>query len=44
MSVMLEIMDLLNTHTNIVLDDTGEQTGGKREGGRGGREAGGTSS
>jgi hypothetical protein len=24
MSVMLEIMDLLNTHSHIILDDTGE--------------------
>jgi hypothetical protein len=31
MSVMLEIMDLLNSHSHIILDDTGE---GQRGGGR----------
>jgi hypothetical protein len=30
MSVMLEIMDLLNSHSHIILDDTGE---GQRGGG-----------
>jgi len=33
MSVMLEIMDLLNTHGHIILDDTGEW-GGVGERGR----------